>query len=381
MTPEGIISAIIIGAVIGILGRLRRARTPAHLRARDHPHRHRRGPDRHLPGAAWSASSTRPASTGSSCSSRSCSPRSCGRGLRQPPPPPQHPLTRPRTCENDEGGLPMGGRLRAAGGAEGIRTPDLLIANETRYQLRHSPASGLKTNTSAGSDREIRAASLPGGATLAPGPRSRSMLPVVSTGASSRARRRRCRSSAASLDRRRRAAAVDPSRFASGAGSRRGAAPSSCRSDAAPGTGDQASSSSAGGRRCDRAARTVRDDRRPGRSTRAARAPSDSPLSSTMRANTSVLASDGCTARPVTKARALERAPASAQCGSGVDRRSATRRHARIAPVRGPAAPALVGDLAASQAVVGLAAGEHGAAAEHQDRAEQDGRARRPRPR
>ena len=26
------------------------------------------------------------------------------------------------------------------GGAEGIRTPDLLIANETRYQLRHSPA-------------------------------------------------------------------------------------------------------------------------------------------------------------------------------------------------------------------------------------------------
>src|SRR4051812_25971398 len=35
------------------------------------------------------------------------------------------------------------------GGAEGIRTPDLLIANETRYQLRHSPASGLKTNTTA----------------------------------------------------------------------------------------------------------------------------------------------------------------------------------------------------------------------------------------
>src|SRR5690625_922222 len=24
-------------------------------------------------------------------------------------------------------------------GAEGIRTPDLLVANETRYQLRHSP--------------------------------------------------------------------------------------------------------------------------------------------------------------------------------------------------------------------------------------------------
>ena len=25
------------------------------------------------------------------------------------------------------------------GGVEGNRTPDLLIANETRYQLRHSP--------------------------------------------------------------------------------------------------------------------------------------------------------------------------------------------------------------------------------------------------
>jgi hypothetical protein len=29
------------------------------------------------------------------------------------------------------------------GGAEGIRTPDLLIANETRYQLRHSPGCVL----------------------------------------------------------------------------------------------------------------------------------------------------------------------------------------------------------------------------------------------
>ena len=28
---------------------------------------------------------------------------------------------------------------RLFGGAKGIRTPDLLIANETRYQLRHSP--------------------------------------------------------------------------------------------------------------------------------------------------------------------------------------------------------------------------------------------------
>ncbi len=30
-------------------------------------------------------------------------------------------------------------RMSVCGGARGIRTPDLLIANETRYQLRHSP--------------------------------------------------------------------------------------------------------------------------------------------------------------------------------------------------------------------------------------------------
>jgi hypothetical protein len=36
------------------------------------------------------------------------------------------------------------------GGAEGIRTPDLLIANETRYQLRHSPSApyGARTKLS-----------------------------------------------------------------------------------------------------------------------------------------------------------------------------------------------------------------------------------------
>ena len=28
----------------------------------------------------------------------------------------------------------------AVGGAKGTRTPDLLVANETRYRLRHSPA-------------------------------------------------------------------------------------------------------------------------------------------------------------------------------------------------------------------------------------------------
>ena len=33
-------------------------------------------------------------------------------------------------------------RMSACGGARGIRTPDLLIANETRYQLRHSPKDG-----------------------------------------------------------------------------------------------------------------------------------------------------------------------------------------------------------------------------------------------
>ena len=33
------------------------------------------------------------------------------------------------------------------GGAAGIRTPGLLIANETRYQLRHSPKCGPHDNT------------------------------------------------------------------------------------------------------------------------------------------------------------------------------------------------------------------------------------------
>ncbi len=33
-----------------------------------------------------------------------------------------------------------GQRVVMRGGAEGIRTPDLLVANETRYQLRHSPS-------------------------------------------------------------------------------------------------------------------------------------------------------------------------------------------------------------------------------------------------
>ena len=40
----------------------------------------------------------------------------------------------------------VNGLVRAGysgGGAKGIRTPDLLIANETRYQLRHSPMSAF----------------------------------------------------------------------------------------------------------------------------------------------------------------------------------------------------------------------------------------------
>ena len=36
---------------------------------------------------------------------------------------------------------------QAGSGARGIRTPDLLIANETRYQLRHSPLCGRKLST------------------------------------------------------------------------------------------------------------------------------------------------------------------------------------------------------------------------------------------
>src|SRR6478736_5424561 len=35
----------------------------------------------------------------------------------------------------------------SASGAAGIRTPGLLIANETRYQLRHSPKCGPHDNT------------------------------------------------------------------------------------------------------------------------------------------------------------------------------------------------------------------------------------------
>ena len=40
--------------------------------------------------------------------------------------------------------------LVGVGGAEGIRTPDLLIANETRYQLRHSPSAPSECPGGAG---------------------------------------------------------------------------------------------------------------------------------------------------------------------------------------------------------------------------------------
>ena len=49
------------------------------------------------------------------------------------------------------------------GGAEGIRTPGLLIANETRYQLRHSPKCEEKVNTGLAASR-IRSAVDQGGA-------------------------------------------------------------------------------------------------------------------------------------------------------------------------------------------------------------------------
>ena len=47
----------------------------------------------------------------------------------------------PQGCEDSED--PASDLVRVdfdIGGAKGTRTPDLLVANETRYQLRHSPA-------------------------------------------------------------------------------------------------------------------------------------------------------------------------------------------------------------------------------------------------
>ncbi len=60
---------------------------------------------------------------------------------------PEHPGRGRRLLRNDETPsdrkhLLWSNGVSPGGGARGIRTPDLLIANETRYQLRHSPLSG-----------------------------------------------------------------------------------------------------------------------------------------------------------------------------------------------------------------------------------------------
>ena len=57
-------------------------------------------------------------------------------------------------------------RMSACGGARGIRTPDLLIANETRYQLRHSPKDGYtlapsKVSTQADREQQVIAPRTP----------------------------------------------------------------------------------------------------------------------------------------------------------------------------------------------------------------------------
>src|SRR6476620_6367645 len=48
-----------------------------------------------------------------------------------------------------------GGTGFLIGGAEGIRTPDLLIANETRYQLRHSPMRLTARRQDTRADRAV----------------------------------------------------------------------------------------------------------------------------------------------------------------------------------------------------------------------------------
>src|ERR1044072_5766070 len=57
-------------------------------------------------------------------------------------PPPQSPRER-------KGPRPLGGHEPGICGAEGNRTPDLLDANETRYQLRYSPLVVLVELSSA----------------------------------------------------------------------------------------------------------------------------------------------------------------------------------------------------------------------------------------
>ena len=50
----------------------------------------------------------------------------------------------PHWSGDEQGTDPRSGWSLVVGGAAGIRTPDLLIANETRYQLRHSPLMRTK---------------------------------------------------------------------------------------------------------------------------------------------------------------------------------------------------------------------------------------------
>ena len=57
------------------------------------------------------------------------------------------------------------------GGARGIRTPDLLIANETRYQLRHSPKDGDQHSPPPRRARTGRAGPRPGNHGEDPAPR------------------------------------------------------------------------------------------------------------------------------------------------------------------------------------------------------------------
>src|SRR6188472_616675 len=46
-------------------------------------------------------------------------------------------------------------------GAKGIRTPDLLVANETRYQLRHSPSTDPRRSVLRRTSRADQPQTLP----------------------------------------------------------------------------------------------------------------------------------------------------------------------------------------------------------------------------
>lgn len=75
----------------------------------------------------------RPGRTGASQRSGARRGHTKGGGVRMTK---EEPRPTSRVCAGQTGS--------PSGGAEGIRTPDLLIANETRYQLRHSPSMRTK---------------------------------------------------------------------------------------------------------------------------------------------------------------------------------------------------------------------------------------------